>query len=108
MGKRIFLDDAERILADVKPEQSFWVHNGPIARNLHELKGAIEHMSPETYKHHVHDGRNDFANWVRDVLKDDDLADAVLKINSQGKLLEKVRKRIDFIERIIDEERLKT
>jgi len=108
MSKELFLEDAERILSDVKPEQCFWVHNGPIVRNLHELEKAIEDINDETFRHHVYSNRNDFANWVRDILKDEELADSILKVESKDKTLKKIGDRIKFIERIIDKERLKS
>jgi hypothetical protein len=108
MAKEIFLEDIERILFDVKPEQCFWVHNGPIVRYLYELEIAIEHMNNETFKYHVHNSRNDFANWIRDVIKDEELADIMLKVKSKDEILKKVRNRIKFIERKLDEERFKS
>ena len=107
MHKKIFLEDAERILSDVKPEQSFWVHNGPVVRNLHEFEKAIEHMNDEIFRHHVYNSRNDFANWVRDIIKDEELADDMLKVKSKDKTLKKIKDRVKFIEEIIDKERLK-
>jgi hypothetical protein len=108
MGKKIFLGDAESILSDVKPEQCFWVHNGPIVRNLHELEKALEHMNEETFGYHVYNSRNDFANWVKDIIKDDELADILQKAESKDKTLKEIRDRIKFIEETIDKERLKS
>lgn len=107
MGKKIFLDDAEGILSDVKPEQCFWVHNGPVVRNLYELEKAMEQMNDEIFRHHVYNSRNDFANWVRDIIKDEELADDMLKVKSKDKTLKKIKDRIKFIEKIINEEKLK-
>jgi len=107
MGKRMFLEDAERILSDVKPEQCFWVHNGPIVRNLYELEKAMGHMDNGTFMHHAYNSRNDFANWVRDILKDGELAEDMLKVKSKDKTLKKIKERVNFIEEIIDKERLK-
>ena len=102
------MEDAERILADVEPKKCFWVNNGPVIRNLHELERAIEHMSDETFRYHINKEKNDFANWIRDVLIDDKLADNTQKTESKDKILKKIRARIKFLEKIIDEERLKS
>ena len=84
------------------------MHNGPIIRNLHELEKAIENMDTETYKHHAYEERNDFENWVRDVVKDEELAHALSKCRSQQEMFEKLRNKIKFVERVIDKERLKS
>ncbi|MBI1975729.1 MAG: hypothetical protein HYS59_01870 [Candidatus Vogelbacteria bacterium] len=47
----------------------FWVNNGPVVCTLIDLRDAMQRMSDEQYLHHT-SGRNDFANWVRDVLDD--------------------------------------
>lgn len=107
MSREILLEDAEKILSDVRPEQCFWIHNGPIVRNLHELEKGIEHMDNETFIYHVNNGRNDFANWVRDILKDNELADDMQKSMSKSKLSKKMRNRITFLENYINEENIK-
>ena|SRR3989338_785085 len=107
MDKKIFLEDAEGILSDVKPEQCFWVHNGPVVRNLQELEKAMEYMDNETFLYHTCNSRNDFANWVKDILKDEELSDDILKDQSKDKTLKKIKGRIKFLEEIIYKERLK-
>ena len=105
MNKQISLDDAYRILADVMPEQCFWVNNGPIIRNLHEIADAINYMGNETFKHHVNEEKNDIANWIKDVLKDEELANSVMKIKSKERILKEIKNRIKFLERKIEKER---
>lgn len=52
----------------------FWVHYGPVLGNLRDLEKALETMSEEQFRYHANKGKNDFAKWVKDVLRDDDLA----------------------------------
>jgi hypothetical protein len=44
-------------------------------RSLPELRDALPEMRPEQYIHHVNNQKNDFAAWIRDVWKDDQLAE---------------------------------
>lgn len=104
MSDKISLEDAYRILADVRPEQCFWVNNGPILRNIHEIYDAIAYMKDETLRHHINDEKNDFSNWVRDVLKDGELADSLSRAKSREKILKKIKSRIKFLEEKIEEE----
>jgi len=36
-------------LRDVEGDKYFWVHNGPVVKNLHELYKVIIEMSEETF-----------------------------------------------------------
>ncbi|MEK6947449.1 MAG: DUF5752 family protein [Nanoarchaeota archaeon] len=105
MNKEISLDDACRILADVKPEQCFWVNNGPIIRNLQEMADTLSYMKNETFKHHVNEEKNDIANWVKDVLRDEELADEIKRFTSKEKILRKIKNEIKFLEKNIEKER---
>ena len=68
---------------DINPENYFRVANGTVIKNLKELDMAIENMSEETFKCHVSEVRNDFSSWIRDVIKDDKLANELLQIKDR-------------------------
>lgn len=62
---------AKRLLADVPEEFVFRCGNGCILHNMKELANELKSMSDETYAFHVNAEKNDFVNWVRDIIKDD-------------------------------------
>ena len=76
-------------LEDVQPEHIFWVKGGTPIKNLHELVRELQHMDEETFKHHVNAQKNDFAKWVKDIIKDDLLA-ARLKNIKDKKAMETI------------------
>jgi len=98
MNKTVSLEDAERILADASPEQCFWVNNGPIIKNLSEMANVLACMKDEIFSHHVNKEKNDFGNWVRDVLKDEELANNITSVRSKEKILKKVQSRLKKLE----------
>ncbi len=51
-------------------ETSFWVADGNILNSLVALNEALLVMNPKTFTHHVTKDKNDFAEWVSDVLGD--------------------------------------
>jgi hypothetical protein len=102
MNKKIGVDEASRILADVRAEQSFWVNDGPIIRNIHEMVGVLANLNEGTFRHHVNQDKNDIANWVRDVLGDEMLANSLIKIKSKEKILKAMRERVKYLEKSID------
>jgi len=55
---------------EVNPEQYFRVKDGRIVKSLKDLVDVLNQIDDETFYHHVNVEKNDFANWVRDVLQD--------------------------------------
>jgi outer membrane protein assembly factor BamA len=55
---------------------------------MKELAKGLVTMSDEVFAHHANLERNDFSNWVRDVIKDEklanDLASATSKVQAAG------------------------
>ena len=98
MNKTVSLEDAERILADASPEQCFWVNNGPVIKNLSEMADSLACMNDDIFKHHVNKEKNDFGNWVRDVLKDEELANDITSVRYKEKILKKVQSRLKKLE----------
>jgi hypothetical protein len=62
---------------EVTPEQYFILRNGQPVRSLKELIEILEYIDDTTFDHHVNEYRNDFSNWIRDVIGDAELADDV-------------------------------
>jgi hypothetical protein len=95
---RISREEASRRLGDVADEKRFWCHDGRLIRNLGELEKSLNNMGDETFQYHVGEGRNDFSNWVRDVLGDNRLANDLKKAKSRSQATKAVAQRISFLE----------
>ena len=67
--------EARKYLAKVPDAVVFWVHDGGVLHDLAELAAALETMSDDTYAHHANAAKNDFVNWVRDVIGDQTTGD---------------------------------
>lgn len=72
-------EDGPREMVQAGEGEEFWLHDGPALRNIHDLKHALDNITDEQFAFHVGEGKNDFANWVRYVLKDDECAAALLR-----------------------------
>ena len=55
-------------------EQCFIMVDGHKLKNVKELADVMEKIEDHVFHHHVTNDRNDFANWLRDVFKEIDLA----------------------------------
>lgn len=91
-------EEAIRRLGDVPDDKRFWCHDGKVIKNLKELRKALNDMSDETFHHHLGGGRNDFSKWIREVVGDDKLAEALGKAKSRMHASKAVAERISFLE----------
>ncbi len=93
--------DPKRALSDV-PEHhmSFWFTNGTIARNIYEFLSALQSCDKGVFEYHVNDEKNDFYNWILDVLGDEILAKRVKKEKDQQKYARKIKRRIKELEKM--------
>lgn len=67
----------KRSLVCAQGEQCFWTTDGKIIANLVELRDTLAGMTDEVFSYHVNSERNDFSNWIADVLDDRDLAQSI-------------------------------
>jgi hypothetical protein len=70
------------ISMDIPFEKQFHFRDGTAIASLDQLKAKIENISYQEFYHHVNATKNDFAAWVRYVLKDEQLADDLQKVTS--------------------------
>ena len=97
--KIVTKDDAARYLGDVAPEQSFWVNNGPVVKNIEELANALPQLSDETFQHHANKDKNDFSSWINDVVGDKKLANDLLSSKDKNSLCKKLRSRLAMLKK---------
>lgn len=91
---RIAKQDAQRMLGNVPQEYVFWCHTGGVLTNLSELRDALSTMSDDAYAYHANSDKNDFSNWVRDIIKDDKLASDLSKATSRPQAAKSVADRL--------------
>ena len=82
------------VIINAENELCFWINNGPILRNLKDLKNALKKISEKTFKYHVNKEKNDFANWVKNVLSDKILANKLAKIKTIKTMIKAVEKEL--------------
>lgn len=92
-------EEAKKYLCDVAPEQCFWVNNGPILKNLEELANYFPEISDEMFNYHVSSEKNDFSNWVRDVIGDAKLANDLLSPKNKESAAKKITNRLNSLKK---------
>ena len=89
---------AEHLLRDVNAQHTFKLHLGTEIRNLTELAELLDVMSDASFAHHVSAKRNDFANWVREVVHDDDLSRMLAAIHDRQEMARAVNAHVTELE----------
>lgn len=87
-------EEATRYLADVPREYVFQCHDSRVFKNLQELRDGLASMTEEVYAYHANAQKNDFSNWVRDIIKDERLAADLQGSTSRGEVTKRVGIRI--------------
>jgi hypothetical protein len=84
-------------LANVPEEFVFWCNNGHLLRNMNELADELKSMADEMYSYHVNSEKNDFAKWVKDIIKDDWLAMNLQRTSSREQAARAVSDRVSLL-----------
>jgi len=78
-------------LREASQGQYFWVCDGQVLKNLQELVQALDKMTVQTFAYHVNKAKNDFANWVADVLLEKKLGADLRKVKTAKQMAQKIR-----------------
>ena len=81
----------------VPDDKVFWCCDGRVFRSLKDLAIALKEMSEEIYQRHVDGEKNDFSNWVHDVVGDVALAYQLRKAKSRGTAARRVTERLEWL-----------
>lgn len=69
---------------------AFFLADGKAINNLDELKAALREMPDHVFYQHVSPNRNDFATWIADSLKREEIALEVRKTTNKYEMLNKL------------------
>lgn len=89
----------KRILSTVHPDRTFKTHTGIEIWGLQDLLDYLEITDEKTFKHHVSGKKNDFAQWIDNVLGDKDLATRLRTTKNLLKTQDIIAQRIILLEK---------
>lgn len=95
---RMLPEEAERLLSNVPEQFTFWCRDGARFWNLRDLARAVSSMDDAVFSFHVNDQKNDFANWVADVVGDHTLARELWQTRNPATTLRRLAERVAFLE----------
>ncbi len=73
------------------PRKYFYARNGTTIKSLKEAPSVLAKMPKDVYNYHVNPSKNDFSNWVRDVLKMPSLANRIQHAKRQ-EMINKIKR----------------
>ncbi len=89
---------AKLYLKDVDPLwRAFWFHMNLMAKNLKEFGEGLGTISDEVFAYHCGGEKNDLARWVREVIGDAELAQALDSVKNQADAAALVNERVSML-----------
>ena len=85
-------------LRDVPHDKVFLFRDGRMVRNLDKLTTTLREKVEEMFKYLVAGDKDDFSNWVRDVIGDVTLANELQKATIQTTAAHRVDMRLNWLE----------
>lgn len=95
---RMLPDEAERLLSNVPEQFTFRCCDGAVFWNLRDLARAVSSMKGDVFSFHVNDQKNDFANWIADVIGDRSLARELWQTKNPATTMQRLADRVVFLE----------
>ncbi len=75
----------------------FYANNGMVIKNLTELQTALEKMDDQAFNYHVNSMKNDFANWVKNTIKDQVASALLEKSRTRSQAVNAVKHRLKIM-----------
>lgn len=88
--KQNLRENTPKIKKDIKNEYFFILRDGRKIKNIKELAEEMGKMEDAVFFHHVSDERNDFANWIKDVFDETELAEQIRHLRNKHEIQKKI------------------
>jgi len=101
MKRLVHYAEARRILSKVALADRFWLCTNQNLRNLSELTAALEDVDDDIFRYHVNRDKNDFEVWIRDLIRDKELAREISRVKTKETLVRKIRERVEALRKVV-------
>lgn len=95
----VFVKRVKYVFEPVPEQYSFCLHDGKILKNLKDLIKSLDTMPDDIYHFHANSSKNDFSNWVRDIIGEPELSLGLLgknRMHAKAEIINFLRKRGSF------------
>ena len=105
MKRAVNYAEARRILSRVSKTDMFWLCTNENLRSLYDLAISLGKVDDDIFRYHVNRDKNDFEVWIRDVIKDKELAREISRVKTKETLIRKINERVTAIKRVVQSHR---
>jgi hypothetical protein len=85
------------LLNIVESDKYFWFVNGDNAKSLIELCEKLKNLDLNSFKFHANDQKNDFKNWIKEVIKDEELSLRLNNVAHKSEFVQIIEDRIKYL-----------
>ncbi len=101
MKRPVQYAEARRILGKTSLTDGFWLCTNENLRSLNELSLSLDSADNDVFRYHVTRDRNDFEAWIREMVKDKELAREIARVKTKETLIRKIGERIEELRDVI-------
>lgn len=101
MKRKVQASVARGILSRVPSQRSFWLCTNQNLRSIADVSKALQVANDEVFRYHVNRDKNDFEAWIRDIVKDKDLAREIARVKTRETLIRKISERVEALRGIV-------
>jgi len=94
MKRKVQAAAAKLILSRVPAHASFWLCTNENLRSVADVCEALKKASDDVFRYHVNRDKNDFEVWIRDSVRDRDLAREIARVKTRYTLIRKLSERV--------------
>ena len=98
--------EARRILSKVHKDKAFWLCTNENLFSLASLLASLEKVTDEVFRYHITRDKNDFEKWIRDVVKDRELAREIARVKTKETLIRKINERVILLKKVVKRHKL--
>lgn len=95
---KITKQQALKFLDNVPEQYTFYCCDDHHIWNMRDLLSELLNMTDDTFLYHSNQEKNDFSNWVRDVIGDEKLARDLARAKGHLEAVNTVTVRVAFLE----------
>ncbi|MBU0472159.1 MAG: hypothetical protein KKF65_06020 [Nanoarchaeota archaeon] len=92
---------------ELKEEEYFYLKSGNVLKSIEELYDKIGSLLDEDFFFHVNDGKNDFANWIRNIFQEEELATKLFAVKTKYEIKSILERHLHFSKKSDDDKILK-
>ncbi|MBU0758467.1 MAG: hypothetical protein KKF44_10450 [Nanoarchaeota archaeon] len=95
------IENAEKYLSNAPSERAFFVCDGTCLLSLEDTSKFLKTVKKEVFTFHVNKDKNDFYNWIKEIIGDTALAGSIKNLKTSKSMSEKISRRVKELKKTV-------